>query len=180
MVAWGSAGALLLAPFAAMQVTDSVRWSLADFALAGALLGGAGLGLELAARRTGSRVYWAGLGLALAGAVLLVWANGAVGLIGSEEHPANRLFAGVLAVGLAGAVLARGRPEGMARALVATAAAQAMGVGIALAVDWSPAEPPGSRDLLAATGLFGGLWLLAAVLFRRAAKARAGGGRAGM
>lgn len=170
LAGWGGAGALLLVPLVAMQVTEAVDWSAADFALAAGMLGGAGLAIELAVLRVRSRAHRAGLGVAVAAAVLLVWANGAVGLIGSEDHPANRLFAGVLAVGLAGAVLARFRPGGMAWAMAATAAAQAVVAGIALGVDWGSAWPVRWGDLLLATGLFGALWLLAAGLFRRAAR----------
>jgi hypothetical protein len=176
LAAWGTAVALLLAPLVAMQVTEAVDWSAGDFALAGALLGGAGLVPELAARRAWSGAYRAGSGVAVAGAVLLVWANGAVGLIGSEDHPANRLFTGVLAVGLLGAVLARLRPGGLARALAATAVAQVVVAGIALAVDWGVAEPVRWRDLLLATGLFGALWLLAAGLFRQATRGQGAAG----
>ena len=55
---------------------------------------------------------------------MLVWINLAVGIIGSEDNPANLMYGGVLAVGVAGAVAARFRPGGMARALAATALAQ--------------------------------------------------------
>ena len=41
-------------------------------------------------------------------------------IIGSEDHPANRMYHGVLAVGFLGALIARFRPRGMALALVAT------------------------------------------------------------
>ena len=41
---------VLLVPLVAMQITDEADWSLADFVLAGALLGGTGLLLELAAQ----------------------------------------------------------------------------------------------------------------------------------
>lgn len=42
--------------------------------------------------------------------------NGAVGIVGSEDNPANLMYGGVLAVGIVGAVIARFRAEGMARA----------------------------------------------------------------
>ena len=42
---------LLLLPLLAMQFTDEVVWDLADFAVAGALLFGAGLTYELVARK---------------------------------------------------------------------------------------------------------------------------------
>jgi hypothetical protein len=46
--------------------------------------------------------------------------NLAVGIIGSEDNPANLMYGGVLAVGIIGAIIARFEPHGMARALVAT------------------------------------------------------------
>ena len=75
-------------------------------------------------RMGGGRAYAIGLGLTIAGVLLMSWANLAVGIIGNEEDPANRLYWGVVAVALAGAVLARFRPRGMALALAATALAQ--------------------------------------------------------
>lgn len=169
MAAWGGAAALLLLPLGAMQVTDQVAWTPSDFALAGALLGGAGLVFELAARMTGGGAQRAALGVAVGTAVLLVWANGAVGLIGSEDDPANRMYGGVLAVGLVGALLARLRPWGMARAMAATALAQGLVAGIALGAGLGgPASPP--VEVLGVNGLFAALWLLSAALFRRAAR----------
>jgi hypothetical protein len=42
---------ILLVPLVAMQITDEVDWGVADFVLAGVLLGGSGLLLELAVRK---------------------------------------------------------------------------------------------------------------------------------
>jgi hypothetical protein len=50
--------------------------------------------------------------------------NLAVGVIGTEDDPANLMYVGVLAVGIIGAIIARFRPHGMARTLFATALAQ--------------------------------------------------------
>src|SRR5688572_8042949 len=61
-------------------------------------------------------VYRFAVGVALAAALFLVWMNLAVGLIGTEDNPANLLYGGVLAVGIIGAIIARFRPHGMARA----------------------------------------------------------------
>lgn len=170
IAAWGAAAALLLLPLAAMQVTEAVAWDGADFALAGGLLAGAGVAGELVARSGGSRAYRAGAGVALATAVLLLWANGAVGLIGSEDNPANRLYPGVVALGLLGAVLARFRPRGMARVLAGTALAQAAVPGVALLGGWGVAGPVPVGDVLMATAAFVALWLLSAALFRAAAR----------
>lgn len=161
IAAWGTAAMLLLLPLVAMQFTDEVNWSGADFAVFGAMLACVGGAFELAARTTRNTAYRAAVGVALAAAFLLVWANGAVGIIGSEDNPANLMFGGVLVVGIVGAAVARFRPRGMAGALVATALAQALVAVIAAVAEWG--------HIFVATGLFGALWLASAWLFRRAA-----------
>jgi len=81
---------ILLVPLVAMQITDEVDWSLADFAFAGALLGGSGLLLELAARKPGNIAYRVAatvIGLA------------AIGLGEADDAPGLVLFGGLLIVG---------------------------------------------------------------------------------
>jgi hypothetical protein len=146
-----------------MQVTDEVRWDLADFLAAAILVGSVGLAFELAARVTADRMYLAAVGVALATALLLVWLNLAAGLIGSEDNPLNLLVGGVLATGLVGVVAARFRPAGMALALVATAVAQVL-----LAVIATAAEDSASASLWPLTALFATSWLLSAWLFGKA------------
>jgi hypothetical protein len=77
---WGVIAAVLATPLVAMRFTGEVDWDAADFLFAGVLLGGAGLVFELAAwkvRDTGLRVA---IGIVLLAAVLLLWADAAVGL----------------------------------------------------------------------------------------------------
>lgn len=159
-VVWGAAALLLLAPAVAMQFTDSVSWDAADFAIFGSMLVGACGTFELAARATLNRNYRAAVGVALATAFILVWMSLAVGIIGSENNPANAMFGGVLAVGIAGSMLARFQPRGMARAMVATALAQVSAALIALIAGYGRA--------LLLTGGFVALWLASAWLFRKA------------
>ena len=163
---WGLAASLLLLPAVAMRFTDDVDWTPSDFVTWGAMLAVACGTYELAARAIGSRAYRAGVGVAVATAFLLVWINLAVGIIGSEANPANLMHAGVLAVGIAGAFVARCRPAGMPRAMVATAFAQALVAGIALV------GRMGEEAVVLTTG-FVAPWLLAAWLFRVAAREQA-------
>src|ERR687897_1390788 len=107
-------------------------WTLNDFVVAGALIFGTGLTYKLVARKAGNITYRAAVGIALAAAFLLVWLTGAVGIIGSEDNNANSMYIGVLGVGILGAIVARFRPHGMARMLLATALAQALVAVIAL------------------------------------------------
>nr|WP_274425968.1 hypothetical protein [Chelativorans sp. YIM 93263] len=166
---WTAAALLLLLPLVAMQLTDEVNWTKTDFVFASALIVGTGAAFELAVRMTNNNAYRAGVGVALAATFLLIWINAAVGIIGSEDNPANLMFGGVLAVGIIAAVLARFQPDGMARALFATALAQALVTMIAaIARMGYPASPP--LEILGINTLFVALWLVSALLFRKAAR----------
>jgi hypothetical protein len=72
---------ILSLPLVAMQITDEVVWSLADFIVAGVLLAAIGVALELAVRKTGNLV--AALGIAALGvaAAILGEADDAPGLV---------------------------------------------------------------------------------------------------
>ncbi|MBT2559101.1 hypothetical protein J7E24_15025 [Hymenobacter sp. ISL-91] len=158
---------LLLIPFVAMRFTREVQWDLFDFAFAGVLLFGTGLAFELVAGRGGSTAYRVGVGMALAAALLLVWVNGAVGIIGSENNPANLLYGGVLLVALVGAAVSRLRARGLARTMLAAALAQFLVPLLALLI-WRPALDWGVLGVLGANAIFVLLWVGAALLFQRA------------
>jgi hypothetical protein len=161
-VAWGGAAALILLPLVAMRFTSEVDWDAADFLLAIGLFGGVGLMFELAVRMSPSRSYRAGVAVALAAAFLLTWINLAVGIIGNEENPFNLLYFAVIAVAALGAVAARFRAGGMAVAMAVAAGGQVLVAVIALAGGFGFTGP--------ITVFFGGLWLAAAWLFRKAAR----------
>ena len=170
IAAWSAAALMLLLPLVVMQFTDEVVWDVADFAFFGALLVGAGVTYELAARKTGNAAYRSAVGVALAAAFILVWVNGAVGVIGTERDDPNLMYGGVLAVGIIGAIIARFRPLGMARALFATALAQALVAVIVLITGLGSTGPIWPRDIWVLTGFFASLWLISAWLFRKAAR----------
>ncbi len=149
-------------------------WDVVDFAIFSALLAGVGVIYKLAARRTGNTAYRSAVGVALAAAFILVWVNGAVGVIGDEGNDANMMYFGVLAVGIIGAISARFQPHGMARALYATAFAQALVAVIALIAGLGSTGPIWPRDILILTGFFAVLWLVSAWLFRKAAREQPG------
>jgi hypothetical protein len=167
---WGVATLLLLVPLVAMQFTDEVNWDETDFIVMGVLLFGACGAFELAARMTGNIAYRAAAAIAIVAAFLLIWINLAVGIIGSENNPANLMYGGVLAIGIIGALIARFRPHGMTRALVAMALAQALVGVIALSVGWGSASPSWPEAIVGLTGFFAALWLLSAWLFRKAVR----------
>lgn len=113
--------------------------------------------------------YRYAVGVALAAASILAWLSLGVGVIGRDGDPANLMYFGVLAVGIIGAIVARFRPHGMARALFTMALAQALVAVIALifglGLPWSP-----PAEILALNGFFVALFLGSAWLFRNAAR----------
>jgi hypothetical protein len=166
---------LLMIPLMAMQFTQEVNWTLADFVFAGVVLFGAGLTYVLIARKRNNPAYRLGVGVAVLAGFLLVWANAAVGLVGSEKNNANLLYAGVLAVALIEAFVARFRPLGMSHAMFAAALTYALVTAVALFV-WTPAgagaEPRVSLvNVLGVNAVFAAVWVVAGVLFRRAGAA---------
>jgi len=74
---------LLLIPLIAMRFTEEVHWTLSDFMVAGALLLGTGLLLDLILRKVKSIKYRIAISVTLLIALLLVWAELAVGIFGS-------------------------------------------------------------------------------------------------
>jgi len=162
-----AAAFILMLPLLAMQITDEVVWGPIDFAFAGALLFGTGLTFELAARKTGDFAYRAAVVVALGATFILIWGNAAVGIIGDEGNLANLMYIGVLAVGFIGVIIARFQPHGMARAMFATAIAQALVTGIALVAGMHRYPGSSVSEILKLNGFFIALWVGSALLFRR-------------
>jgi hypothetical protein len=170
IVIWGTAAFLLLLPLIAMQFTNEMNWDETDFVVFGAMLFGACGIYELAARMTPSSAYRAAVGVAVMATFILIWMNLAVGIIGSEDNPANLMYGGVLAVAITGAFIVRFRPYGMARVLVATAFAQTLVGIIALVAGLGSTGENWPRVIVVLTSFFAALWLVSAWLFRRAAR----------
>jgi len=164
----GFTGLALLVPLTAMQFSAEVAWTAFDFAFAACMILGVGVLYELAALR-GDGWFRAGVALALLASFLLVWINGAVGIIGDEDNPANLMFLGVILIALTGALVARLKPAGMAGAMLAAALAQASIALVVLGVGWD-AGP----EVWRSTAFFTGVWLLAAWLFDRARRRKLG------
>jgi hypothetical protein len=155
---------ILIIPMVAMLFTSKVNWSVFDFIVMGILLFGTGLTYVLISRLSNRIAYRAAVGIAVLTGFLLIWINLAVGIIGSENNPANQLYIGVLAVGIIGAFIARLRPHGMARTLFATALAQMLVPVIALLI-WKPSmeDPPGIVGVIILNAFFAALLIVSAV-----------------
>ena len=111
--------------------------------------------------------YRAGAGVAVAAALLILWMQAAVA---TEDDSPGFLLYGVVVLGLVGALIARFRPRGMARAMFATALAQAM-VAVITMIAWQQ-----YAEISILNTFFMALWIGSALLFRTAARVSPGPG----
>ena len=74
---------LLLIPLIAMQFIDEVNWTLLDFVVAGVLLLATGLICELVIRKVNKIEHRIAICLTILTALLLIWAELAVGIFGT-------------------------------------------------------------------------------------------------
>ncbi len=167
MLGWGAAALLLVLPAVAMQFNTGVNWTAGDFILVALVLGLVGVTLELTVRASKDWAYRGGAGAAVAASFLIVWATGALGMIGNEDNPYNLLFFGVIGLALVGSVLARFRAAPMAAAMIVAGVAH---IGVALG-----GLTTDLRGAIFSAGL-GLIWLGSAALFRMAARTAAAAG----
>lgn len=159
-------GTLLLIPLIAMQFTSEVVWTLSDFIFAGTLVFGTGLTYKLITRKSGKLAYRLGVGLALATGFLLIWANGAVGIIGSEDNPINLLYFLVVFIGIIGAFAARFQSWGLSLTMFTMAIAQATVAAIAIIGGYYQSPPSSVFEIITVNGFFITLFVVSALIFR--------------
>lgn len=163
VVVWCGAAVAWLVPLAA-RLTVGLPWTPFDFIVWGVmLLVAAGLA-EAGLRLSGQLAYRAGMIVAVGTSFLITWSNLAVGIIGDENNPLNQIFFGVIAIALIGAFVVRFRARGMAVAMLVTAVVQFATAFLALAYE---------HIVFGIVGVFALGWLLAAWLFREAARGEA-------
>ena len=158
-------GLLLMIPFIGMLVSDEWQWGFFDFIFMGGLIFGTGLTFVLVARQMNNFFYRIAVGVAGVAGFLLLWVNAAVEIIG-DDNPANLMYLGVLATAFFGAIIARFKAAGMARAMFATAFAHTLVAVIAWI--FYPTASPGPVGILAINAFFVMLWVGSALLFRNA------------
>lgn len=151
---------MMAVPLAASVLGTGLAWSGADFLLFALMLLAAVGVFELLLSKAAGRAYRLAAATAVGTGFLLVWVTLAVGIVGAEDNPANRLIPAVLAVAAGGSALARLRPPAMAWAMAATAATQLLLPVVARVAGWG--WDWGASAFLAAG------WLLSALLFHRA------------
>jgi len=160
---------LLLFLLLTTRLTDEVSWTeaLAYWIILLAMGGVYGLWRWLKTREAPYRLAF---GIGLAGIFLLGWVSGAVGIIGSENNPANLMYWAVFAFALIGSFMARFKPRGMAYTLFTMTIIQILIPLFALFV-WPAQASWGEAGVYAVfvfNSIFAMFFLVSALLFRRA------------
>ena len=170
LIGWTLVAALLITPAVAMRFTEAVQWTMSDFLFAGIILIGAGVIAELAVRASGAWSYRIGAGLAVLASMLLIWINGAVGIIGSEDHPANLLYLGVVLAAFVGGVVSRFNAGGLSQSMIIAAVIQVVIGVVAVLRGWGEGSENWPQPVIVLSIVFGLMWLASAALFRRASR----------
>jgi len=157
---------ILMIPLVAMQFTTEVNWSAFDFLVAGLLLLIPGFTYEWVSRRDLDPGQRRGLALGLAGMVLLVWLNLAVGIIGAESNPANRLYLLVIIVIVLGSLLSGLKARAMKQVMLVAASLQALIGLIAVILGWGREGAIWPWSIVGLTAIFVLLWLATGFLFQ--------------
>ncbi len=141
-----------------------MNWDALDYMAALALVAGSTGAYWIATRSARSLWHHVAVLIAAGGALLMLWMQLAVGLIGSGAHPINEAMGLVLVVGATGALLSRFRASGLRTTLLVAAGTQ-MVLG-AIGFILLPAEF--FSDTFLVTAFFSGLWTASAFLFHLA------------
>lgn len=170
LIGWGVfVVCVLLIPWVGMRFSDEINWTLSDFTILGFVLGAIGLFYEGVVRRSKRIPYRLGWIMAILGAFLLLWVNGAVGLIGNEDQEANVLYGAVLIIILIGATLSRFTSMGMSMTMFLAAGIQMIVPIVALMI-WPPSEiswAPSVFGVFLISAFFAFLFFLSGLLFNR-------------
>jgi hypothetical protein len=161
---------LLLIPFIAMQFTSEVNWGPADFLIMGALLFGLGLSIKWLIDKSDNLVYRIAVAMALGTTFLLIWANLGVGLVGAGPNVPNVLYLSVVVIGLSGMFISRLKSAGMERTMYGVTLVILAITGTTLLMGFQNHANSSIQEILLVNGIFAGLYLLAALLFRSVAR----------
>lgn len=164
---------LLMIPFVAMQFSTEVDWSIGDFIIAGFLLFGTGFTYVLLTTKVNNGRYKAGIAVGLFAGLFLIWANLAVGIIGSEDNPVNTIYFGVIGIGIVGAVISRFKSRGLSLTMFVISLVLFLIAIIVLLYASTQNADFTIRKIMTysgAHGLFIMLFFISGVLFRQAAQ----------
>lgn len=165
---------LLLIPLIAMQFSAEVNWTPFDFLFAGILIFGTGLTFKILTRNASSNLYKIASASALGSGLFLIWANGAVGIIGSENNDFNTLYFLVIFVGIIGLFASRMNARRLSHTLFAMAGTQLILTVVALFSGMAQLPYSSVSEIIAVNGFFITWFVVSAILYKYADEQNSG------
>jgi hypothetical protein len=157
---------ILMIPLIAMQFTNEVNWSVADFIVMGILLFSTGTAYVFISRQGANFVYKAAVAASIGTTFLLIWVNLAVGLIGSGPHAGNMTYIGVVAVVIFGTFLSRFTARGMELTMFAASFSLVLVAVIALVTGMQNYPASSVGEIIGVNAFFAMLFAISGLLFR--------------
>ena len=111
--------------------------------------------------------FSAGVAVAIVNIVLLFWISGAVGIIGSEDNPANLMYGIVFGIVVIGTLIAWGRAQWLKWVMGLAGVSQAGICMIALIGEMGVDGASWPYDVIVLTAFFTSVWFVSAFLFSR-------------
>ena len=164
---------ILMVPLVAMQFTGQVVWTVSDFVVAGALLFAVGVSYVGATRSAPNILYRIAIACGLGTTLLLIWANLAVGLIGSGPNAGNLMYIAVLIVGVIGVLRSQFQSSGMEYVMYAMALALVFVTAIALMTGIDQYPGSSMNEILGVNAFFAVSFVISGLLFREASRGQA-------
>lgn len=156
----------LLLLIISIKSTDKAAWGVLAFTFT--LIFGTMLSYKLIIKKGANTINKAAITITIATILVLFWINGAVGIIGSENNPANLMYFGVIIIVIIGSIISRFKPHKMALTLSMAAFAQILAPVIALII-WKPQIDLGVLGLFILNGFFVAMFIMSAYLFKKVA-----------
>jgi hypothetical protein len=167
-------GVLLLIPLIAMQFTNEVNWTGSDFLVAGALLFTIGAFHVIATRNARNLMHRVAMGLGMGAMLLMIWANLAVGIIGSGPNAGNLMYIAVVIIAVVGIVRSHFLPDGMGRAMFGIVLSLVFVTGIALLTGMDRYPGSSMNEILGVNAFLAAPFILSGLLFRHLARQQSG------
>ncbi|HLO91985.1 MAG TPA: hypothetical protein VK172_12550 [Lentimicrobium sp.] len=160
------AAAILIIPLVIMLTTDEMNWSVIDYIIVWLLLFGAGVTFRLLTRKKSRLTYRIGIGLAVLTGLFMMWVNLAVGIVGSGPNAANLMYAGILVIGMIGAIVSKFKPNGLANTLFIVATLNSMLCIFAVLMDKRAVGEDSTWQIIAFNCFFIVMWIASGLLIK--------------
>lgn len=161
---------LLIIPLIGSQFVDGWNWSGSDFVFAWLMVAVMGTLYVAISRKSPNMSYKLGLAAAVATAFLLIWVDGAVGIIG-DGGPFSQFYFMILVLAFIGVLISRFKAAGMSRTAFTTAilimAVPTVGV---MVNPGALSYMPGVLGVFVLNAVFAGGFVVSGLLFRKAGK----------